>query len=213
MVTESLNVQSLINAIDQAGSPEQLIDAVRALAAARQEAGIPTLIRALGFNNPAAAAIAVQGLVQMGTIAVQPLLELLDDYNYGARAWAIRALVGIGDPRALKVLVAAAEADFAPSVRRAATKGLGFLQWQLLIGNQVGFAQNQVLESLLKITEDADWSLRYAAIVGLQALALTLSSEQTEAIVLKLQQIDQTDADRAVQARSRMALKVLAAAS
>ncbi len=210
MVTESLNVQSLINAIDQASSPEQLISAVRALAAARQEAGIPTLIRALGFNNPGAAAIAVQGLVQMGTIAVQPLLELLDDYNYGARAWAIRALVGIGDPRALKVLVAAAEADFAPSVRRAATKGLGFLQWQLLTDDQLGFAQNQVLKSLLKITEDADWSLRYAAIVGLQALALTLSSEQTEAIVLRLQQIDQTDADRAVQARSRMALKVLA---
>jgi phycocyanobilin lyase beta subunit len=210
-VTNSSSLQSLIHAIDQAGSSEQLISAVQALATARQEAGIPTLIRALGFNNAGAAAIAVRGLVEMGTAAVQPLLELLDDYNYGARAWAIRALVGIGDPRALEVLLAAAEADFAPSVRRAATKGLGFLQWQLLPDEQVALAQKQVLESLLKITEDSDWSLRYAGIVGLQALALALPSSP-EAII-RLQQMSETDTDRAVQARSRMALKVLADAS
>lgn len=64
--SNSVNVQPLIDAIDQADSPERLVGAVQALAAAQQEAGIPTLIRALGFNNPGAAAIAVRGLVQMG---------------------------------------------------------------------------------------------------------------------------------------------------
>jgi len=38
-------------------------------------------------------------------------------YNYGARAYSIRALAAIADPCALDVLVTAAATDFAPSVR------------------------------------------------------------------------------------------------
>jgi len=37
-------------------------------------------------------------------------------YNYGARAYSIRALAAIADPCALDVLVTAAATDFAPSV-------------------------------------------------------------------------------------------------
>lgn len=208
-ISNSVNVQSLIDAIDQADSPERLVGAVQALAAAQQEAGIPTLIRALGFNNPGAATIAVRGLVQMGAIAVQPLLDLVDDYNYGARAWTIRALVGIGDPRALEVLLAAAEADFAPSVRRAATRGLGSLHWDWLPEDNRASVQEQVMTSLMKISQDSDWSLRYAAIGALEVLAGAANSLHP-AIEQQLRQIAEQDADLAVQARSQKALRELA---
>ena len=54
----------------------------------------------------------------------------LDGYNYGARAWAVRALAGIGDVRGLEVLEDALAQDIGPSVRRAAARGLGQLQMQ-----------------------------------------------------------------------------------
>lgn len=207
-MTHPTPVQPLIDAIDQADSPDRLVAAVQALASAQQEAGIPTLIRALGFNNPGAAAIAVRGLVQMGKAAVQPLLDLVDDYNYGARAWTIRALVGIGDPLALEELLAAAEADFAPSVRRAATKGLGSLHWDWLPESDAAQAQERVMTSLVKISQDTDWSLRYAAIGAMEALGQAADSLRP-AIEQQLQQIAHQDDDLAVQARSQKALQSL----
>lgn len=119
-----------IAAVDAAASPLALLEAVRGLAAVDDPAAIPTLIRVLGYNNPGAAVAAVAGLVRLGEVAVDPLLNLLDGYNYGARAWGIRALAQIGDPRALETLIPAATSDFALSVRRAATYGLGTLRWQ-----------------------------------------------------------------------------------
>lgn len=208
---ETSSIQTLIHAVDQADSPDRLVGAVQALAAARAVAGIPVLIKVLGYNNPGAAAVAVKGLVQMGAAAVQPLLEL-DDYNYGARAWAIRALVAIADPRALEVLLSAAATDFAPSVRRAATKGLGGLHWHLLTLEQVPSAQGKALETLLQITQDADWSIRYAAVVGLQDLAVALTSGDCQLpIVARLHQMVATDPDLAVQARVSRALDGLPA--
>lgn len=211
IVSDSTSVQALIHNVEYADSPEQLILAVQSLASARSEAGIPTLIRALGFNNPGAAAVAMQGLIAMGAVAVQPLLDLLDDYNYGARAWAIRALVAIADPRALDVLLVAATSDFAPSVRRAATKGIGMLQWQLLTANDQLAAQIRALNALLSIAEDADWSLRYAATVGLQALAgATRNTDLLSQISAQLHQMAETESDLAVQARVCRAIAVLA---
>lgn len=208
-VSDPISVQKLIQDVEQADSPERLMMAVQALVSVRSEAGIPMLIRALGFNNPGAAAFAVQGLVQMGAVAVQPLLELLDDYNYGARAWAIRALVAIADPRALDVLLPAAAADFAPSVRRAATKGLGTLQWHLLSDDDAIVAQGRVLETLFVIAEEPDWSLRYAATVGLEALGRATNPDLLTQILTRLQQMVKTESDLAVQARVRRAITVL----
>ena len=208
-MSDPISVQKLIQDVEQADSPERLMMAVQALVSVRSEAGIPMLIRALGFNNPGAAAVAVQGLVQMGAVAVQPLLELLDDYNYGARAWAIRALVAIADPRALDVLLTAAAADFAPSVRRAATKGLGTLQWHLLSDDDAIVAQGRVLETLFVIAEEPDWSLRYAATVGLEALGRAANPDLLTQILKRLQQMVETESDLAVQARVRRAITVL----
>ncbi|WP_416670157.1 HEAT repeat domain-containing protein [Egbenema bharatensis] len=208
-MSDPTSVQKLIQDVEQADSPERLMMAVQALASARSETGMPMLIRALGFNNPGAAAVAVQGLIKMGAVAVQPLLDLLDDYNYGARAWAIRALVAIADPRALDVLLTAAAADFAPSVRRAATKGLGTLQWHLLPDHDSIAAQGRVLQTLLAIAADSDWSLRYAATVGLESLGKAAHPNLLTQILTRLQQMVETESDLAVQARVRRAITVL----
>jgi phycocyanobilin lyase subunit beta len=124
-MTNNSLAQQLINAVEEADSSAKLLQAVQNLAAASLEESVPTLIAALGYNNPGAAVAAVDGLVQIGEPAVKPLLELLDNYNYGARAWAVRAMAGIGDPRGLNTLLDAAKNDFALSVRRAAARGLG----------------------------------------------------------------------------------------
>lgn len=198
--------QELIRAIEQADSPGRLVASVRALAAARLEVGIPTLIAALGYNNPGAAVAAVEGLIQLGEIAVQPLLEKLDAYDYGARAYAIRALAGIADPRALDILVEAAATDFAPSVRRAAAKGLGNLRWHQLNADQIQSAIARALETLLLISQDQDWAIRYAAVVGLQALSTQL--EVLPSIQKRLEEMA-LDNDPAVRARVQMAHQLL----
>jgi phycocyanobilin lyase subunit beta len=194
--------QELIRAIEQADSPGRLVASVRALAAARLEVGIPTLIAVLGYNNPGAAVAAVDGLIQLGEIAVAPLLEKLDAYDYGARAYAIRALAGIADPRALDILVEAAVTDFAPSVRRAAAKGLGNLRWHTLNAQQIQSAIARALETLLLISQDQDWAIRYAAVVGLQALSTQL--EVRPSIQKRLAEMA-LDNDPAVRARVQLA--------
>nr|WP_277879847.1 HEAT repeat domain-containing protein [Leptolyngbya sp. FACHB-36] len=194
----------MILAVEQADSPDRLIAAVRALVAARTPAAIPTLIAVLGYNNPGAAAAAVEGLVQLGEPAVVPLLEGIDDYNYGARASSIRALAAIADSRALAVLVEAAETDFAPSVRRAAAKGLGRLHWT----PSPQAEQAQALKTLLLVAQDSDWSIRYAAVVGLDALAASIQDAVSRSNILdQLEQISQTDSESIVQARARLALQ------
>lgn len=195
----------LIRAVEQADTPPRLLAAVKTLAKAQDEAGIPTLIAVLGYNNPVAAEIAIDGLIQLGSASVQPLITLLDEYNYGARAYSIRALAAIADPRALDVLLAAAT-DFAPSVRRAAAKGLGGLHWDQLDSSLRSTAQTQAIETLSSIAQDADWSIRYAAIVGLQGLASV--PDLRESIDLVFAQIAQ-DADAAVRARVALATQTI----
>ncbi len=196
-------IQELIRAVELADSPARLVAAVQNLAAAKDEAAISTLIAVLGYNNPTAAAVAVDGLIGLGSSAVQPLMEQLDEYNYGARAYSIRALAAIADPRALDLLILAAATDFAPSVRRAATKGLGTLRWSDLEAIERSLAQTKALQTLLSVSQDPDWSIRYAAVVGLQALASM--PDLKEQISAQLKQIAQTDSDTAVRARGAIA--------
>lgn len=172
--------QTLIRAVEEADSSARLLEAVEQLSAARLEAAIPTLIAALGYNNPGAAVAAVEGLIQIGKPAVKPLMELLDGYNYGARAWAIRAFAGIGDPRGLEMLLDAAKNDFSFSVRRAAARGLGTIVWEELPPEQVQPAQAQALEVLLQVSGDPEWVVRYAAVTGLEKLAIAVAISNTD---------------------------------
>lgn len=197
--------KSLIQAVEQADSPARLISAVRALANARSLVGIPTLIAALGYNNPGAAVAAVEGLIQMGTSAVEPLLEKLDGYNYGARAYAIRALAAIADPRSLDLLLQAAVSDFAPSVRRAAAKGLGNLHWQQLNSDQIQPALKKAFDALRQVCQDPDWSIRFAAVAGLQSLAK--EPDLKSQIHTHLQEMLASESDRAVLARVQLAIQ------
>jgi phycocyanobilin lyase beta subunit len=207
-MTNSARTQELIQAVEQANSDRSLVESVRALAASQSEEGIPTLIATLGYNNPEAAITAVQGLIEIGKSAVQPLLERLDDYNYGARAYSIRALAAIRDPRALDVLAAAAATDFAPSVRRAAAKGLGNLNWHQLLPEQVEQARAKALHTLLEVSQDADWANRYAAVVGLQALAVNVA-DAIEPIQNRLEQMLSSETEKAVRSRVLLAQQQL----
>lgn len=201
-------IQELIQAVEQANSDERLVESVRTLVACHSEDTIPTLIAVLGYNNPGAALVAVEGLIGMGEPAVMPLLEQLDDYNYGARAYSIRALAAIADPRALDVLVTAAATDFAPSVRRAAAKGLGNLHWYKLTPEQITEAQAKALQTLLQVAEDSEWAIRYAAVVGLQGLA-TSATATTESIQNWFEQMLSSEADSGVRSRVLMAQQCL----
>ncbi len=202
------DTQNLIRTIADADSSERMVSAVKNLAAAKDTAAIPTLIAVFGYNNPAAAVIAVKGLIELGEAAVPQLLEQIDEYNYGARAYSIRTLAAIAHPNALELLLEAAQTDFAPSVRRAAAKGLGSLQWHKLEDSERATAQRKALSTLLSITQDADWAIRYAAVVGLQELA-KIPNLQPE-IEAKFASMGANDAEAAVRARVALAHQTLA---
>lgn len=188
-----------------------MVVAVHSLAAVQDAAAIPTLITVLGYNNPGAAVAAVNGLASLGSAAVTALLEQIDGYNYGARAWAIRALALIGDPRALPVLLETARGDFALSVRRAAMRGLGTLAWAQLPPGEGAAAQGDVLTVLTGGIVDPEWVVRYAAVASLQSLttALIEPEAQRPKILACLKQACLNDEAPAVQARARMALDAL----
>ena len=200
--------QILIRAVEEADSSDRLLDAVQELAASGIEEGVPTLIAALGYNNPGAAVAAVDGLIAIGEAAVQPLLQLIDGYNYGARAWAIRALAGIGDVRALDTLLEAAKTDFSLSVRRAAARGLGTLRWQQVPPEKLESLHTQVLEALLLISQDPEWVVRYAAVTSLETLAIAIAvtlPDQASRITNQLQHMLNTDVDLGVRTRVKFA--------
>ena len=211
---DSAAIESLISAVEAADSASLLVTAMENLAATQQPAAIPTLIAALSYNNPGAAVAAVDGLIQIGEPAVDPILAQLDGHNYTARAWAIRALAGIGDPRGLVTLLGAATADFALSVRRAAAKGLGSMKWHWFPADLLEIAQEEALESLLFVAQqDDEWIVRYAAVVGLQNLtgAITHYPEWKTQIQTALDGIIFQDTSWAVRARALQAQQQLRA--
>jgi phycocyanobilin lyase beta subunit len=198
-------LQPLIRAVEAADSSTRLVEAVQNLADAHLEGAIPTLIAALSYNNPGAAVAAVDGLVKIGEPAVNILLEQLDAHNYTARAWAIRALAGIGDPRGLVTLLGAATADFALSVRRAAARGLGMMRWHWFPPDLLEIAQEEALDALLFVAQqDDEWVVRYSAVVGLQALGTAIATTYPAWLAQILAQFDQmslNDSSWAVRAR------------
>ncbi len=204
------SIEILLRDIAEADSSTRMVEAVERLAQARLEAAIPQLITVLGYNNPGAAVAAVEGLIQMGQPAVGPLLDLLDGYNYGARAWALRALAGIGDPQALDLLLDAAQNDFALSVRRAAARGLGTIHWDELPLAAVATAQARVIEVLVNVSQDHEWVVRYAAITGLQELAIASTVSKPDLTCQILEHFDrsvESDENLAVIARIWLAQK------
>ncbi|MFM7314560.1 MAG: HEAT repeat domain-containing protein [Cyanobium sp.] len=214
-----------IRAVAQAASATELLQSTQALAgrlaevadappeASELEDAIATLVQVLGFNNPGAAVAAVDGLIALGSPAVEPLLSRLDPRNYGARAWAVRALAGIGDVRGLELLEEALATDVGPSVRRAAACGLGNLRLDPLSEAERPAIRSRSLQALLAGREDGEWVVRYAVAVGLEALVLgmePLPHEQDQALEV-LEALAEAEREEApvVRLRASMALERL----
>ncbi|MEB3334407.1 MAG: HEAT repeat domain-containing protein [Cyanobacteriota bacterium] len=182
--------EELIAAVEGADSAANLLQTTRALANAidglRQDPSpvpppgeaLACLVRILGYNNPGAAVAAVDGLIASGPAAVSAVLEGLDARNYGARAWAVRALAGIGDVRGLDLLEQALADDIGPSVRRAAAIGLGTLRVELLTPNGRDAVQDRALKALQGARHDAEWVVRYAVAAAMEQLARQLPSRE-----------------------------------
>jgi phycocyanobilin lyase beta subunit len=201
-------VKSLIQAVDEADSAEKLVKAVRALAQLQHEAAIPTLTTVLRYNNPGAAIAAVDGLISLGEVTVPYLLENIDGYNYGARAWATRVLAGIGDPRALEVLIDAATSDFSFSVRRGAVKGLGNLKWQNSLETDIFPDLEKTFTTLASVALDTEWVVRYAAIAGLESFAMKQAALRAT-VIEKLTELSMTETEFIVKTRILWALENL----
>ncbi|MCS7030283.1 MAG: HEAT repeat domain-containing protein [Gloeomargarita sp. SKYG116] len=202
----AMNWASVVRQVKTAASPGALVAAVQRVAEWPEPSqAIPLLIEVLGYNNPAAAQVAIASLQRWGRQAVPDLLTRLDGYNYGARAYAVRVLAHIGDPRALEVLEQAARYDFAPSVRRAAIRGLGNIQWQELATPEP--LQERVAQALRDLSGDGDWGIRYAVIVAWELWHQRglpgFLQPQMDALLQQLAQ----DEDRVVQARAQWVLQ------
>ena len=203
--------------IEQSGTRQELANASAQLVVLMpQLSGEPGLqgqaisccIDLLKANNPAAALQALRGLIGCGAAAVEPLLNSLDERDYGARAWTVRALSALQDPRGLAVLQRAVANDIGPSVRQAAAYGLGRLQ-----GDEDNLLQ-QCLNSLGLACSDGEWSVRYAAVAALeQRLQQALPSELDSQARALLRHRSQQDVDDTlvVRLRALLALERLAA--
>lgn len=206
------HIANLIRAVDEADSSVALLAAVRHLADAQVPDAIPVLVDVLSYNNPGAAVAAVDGLITLGDASVQPLLDQIDQHNYTARSWAVRALAGIGDPRGLEPLLKTLETDFAMSVRRAAACGLGNIRWAEMPETQRTAGQTHALKALLEAVQDGEWIVRYAAVKGMQCLAIALPNPNTDlytTLQATCEELAQTDESSAVRARACHALNLM----
>ena len=179
-VMTSSDLAALVEAVQRADSALGLLQATQALAASAHPDGATCLVEVLGFNNPGAAVAAVDGLIAIGVPAIDTILTNIDGYNYGARAWAVRALAGIGDVRGLEVLEDALGQDIGPSVRRAAARGLGQLRLDALSPPQRRATAERCLHALVEGCRDGEWVVRYAVVVGLESLAPAVHPELAE---------------------------------
>jgi len=176
MVTPRQSLKMAIDAVDRATSREELLLATHTLAELADLHAVPKLIEVLGFNNPLLAHVAIRGIIKIGADAVPLVLENLDPENYSARAWSVRALAQIRDSRALELLSYVVLNDIGPSVRYAAAKGLGVMVLSSLPA--VAESQHQkCIHALSLASSDSEWTVRYAACVGLERRLLNHVSQ------------------------------------
>ncbi|NET33149.1 MAG: HEAT repeat domain-containing protein, partial [Cyanothece sp. SIO1E1] len=99
----------------------------------------------------------------------------------------------------------AATTDFSLSVRRAAARGLGMIKWHWFPDDLLGIAQAEALAALLLIAQqDEEWVVRYAAVVGLEALFRAITDTHLEwqlQIQSQFEQMAIHDASLTVRAR------------
>ena len=207
MTTTAL--EQALHTLERATSTPELVRATRAICALNDLEAAKPLVKVLGFNNPAVAAVATQGLIQLGRDIVPTLLVSLDTHNYGARAWVVKVLAALRDPRGLDLLERALQADIAPSVRRSATRGLADLE---LAKDSRDDQLERCFKGLLKAGRDDEWVVRYAAAYGLEqrlcgkTMAKQLAAQGHAALK---QLASDAEGVRVVQLRAQQALQRL----
>lgn len=178
MTTISPELREALAAVDAATTSIELMSATADLVRCHELGAVPKLLEVIGYNNPALAGLAVGGLVALGPAASPLILEKLDPNNYGARAWAVRALADIGDACALEMLIQTLGQDIGPSVRRAAAKGLGKLQLSAEL-SRAKTQEDQCIRALVLAQHDREWAVRYAVIVSLERRLLDPACPQS----------------------------------
>ncbi|ABB26869.1 phycocyanobilin lyase beta subunit [Synechococcus sp. CC9902] len=204
-------LQKAILALDRATTTSELVKATQTICGLKDLEAAPTLIKVLGFNNPAVGAVATQGLIALGRDVVPILVVNLDVGNYGARAWVVRAIATLRDPRGLDLLEHALNADIAPSVRRSATRGLAEME---LEGSNVSKDFSRCCEALFKAAADDEWIVRYAAAFGLEQRFghnSTNTGLKTQAIAHLEELSSNSEAVKVVKQRAKLALQRLQA--
>ncbi|OSX77759.1 hypothetical protein BU14_0135s0033 [Porphyra umbilicalis] len=145
-------------------SPTALIECAKLIADSHSPAALPVLVDILGYNNPIAAAIAVDALSRPATRAAATplLLQGVAAFNYSVNAYALRALGALRDGGVAGVVGAAATGGPIPNVRRAAAAALARLD----VGDDVGGVW--ALLRGVAAEEQGDWSVRYAAVAAME---------------------------------------------
>ena len=206
-MTSDSALSQAIASIDAAKTSAELMKATTALVRCNDLRSVPKLLEVIGFNNPALAGVALSGLVALGPEAAPQILDRLDPHNYGARAWAIRALAEIADGCALDTLIEALSNDIGPSVRRAAAKGIGNLR---LKGDkdEVISQRQRCLRALSQGCDDSEWVVRYSCCASLERLLSTGESEEQDIQILR-ERTGTTERVKVVRLRAELALQRL----
>jgi len=197
-------LEGAIADLQAAKTTPELIQATKNLCNLRTVGAISALIEVLGFNNPAVASVATAGLIELGSQAVPSLLVSLDEKNYGSRAWVVRALASIRDPRSLDLLEHALATDIAPSVRRSAARGLADLN---LIYPEESSKLNRCLLALLAAIKDDEWVVRYSTIFGIELHLLKYNSINKHQCIMGLKQLSSnSESIKVIRLRATLAL-------
>ena len=199
------SLEKTIANLQKAKTTPELIRETKKLCTFNTIGAIPTLIEVLGYNNPAVASVATAGLIQLGSKAVPLLLVSLDEKNYGSRAWVVKALASIRDPRSLDLLEHALVSDIAPSVRRSAARGLAELN---LVYPEEREKIKRCLSALLTAIKDDEWVVRYSAIFGIESHLIKFHSDNKSECILKLKQLtSHVEPVKVIRLRATLALQ------
>lgn len=198
--SSNLDTAELIDQLHRAVTPAEAVPLIQALTASSTKAAVAPLIQMLHHHHAAVAAAAVEGLVQLAPLSVEPLIAALQmGRDHGVQAYITQALARIGDARALDLLIEVVGVEVANhcqgNVRRVAARGLGKI-------GSISDPQTmrRAVEKLTWALNSAqDWALRYAAVVSLREIA-------TAEAISALQQALTQELDKVVQMRIKTAL-------
>ena len=206
-MTSDSALSQAIASVDAARTSTELMQATIALVRCNDLRSIPKLLEVIGFNNPALAGVALSGMVALGPDAAPQILDRLDPQNYGARAWAVRALAEIANGCALDTLVEALGNDIGPSVRRAAAKGLGHLK---LTGDpdEINSQRQRCFQALSHGCQDGEWVVRYSCCASLERL-LSTGEAELQAIQCLRERTGSSERVKVVRLRAALALQRL----